>query len=183
VEIFSEIDKWADLLDIASLIGLFFFLHHQISLKKWCGGIQTTWPQCKTTLRKKGYWKFSKDFIKWSIDICGCSTDEWEEGLLYALLQFSSIGTRKGWVIPWLYQYINASNILKKLLSTSMSYIITHSEVHWGYRVVQTFLLLSQQLSVSCFLIFPTLVPSSRGMCHDWWQIAPNCFKELSIHF
>lgn len=59
-----------------------------------------------------------------------------------------------------------------------MSYIIIHSEVLSGNRVVQPFLSVSLCLASS----FPPPIPSSGGMCRDWWQITPNCFRELSIH-
>lgn len=78
-------------------------------------------------------------------------------------------------VVPWKHMF----NILKKLLSAFMSYIIIHSKLHSSNRVVQPFL--PPSLSPSCFLTHPQF-PCSGGMCRDWWKITLNCFRELSIH-
>lgn len=79
-----------------------------------------------------------------------CSVDEPEAELMHDVLQFLHRGILNlKYVLSHDWRCRStAGNILKKLLSDFMSYIIIHIEVHSGNRVAQPFLQLSLCLAV-----------------------------------
>lgn len=80
-----------------------------------------------------------------------CSVDEPEAELMHDVLQFLHRGILNlKYVLSHDWRCSStAGNILKKLLSDFMSYIIIHIEVHSGNRVAQPFLQLSLCLTLS----------------------------------